>query len=199
MDANISMHNVYEKEEKIEIYRLVNVWGAFFYESFIPGITTHIITQHPDRELIGRAGSLDNSIGPFIVTKQWLIDSIISGKRVNEKKYLPESFAEINNSVGYKTLTLEKRNSKPIYGKLFRNTSFSIITASYSSQEINEITEKIETNSGNVISEYVENSLARYIIMNDGHHSWSGFKLQRDENDRYTISHRFIDRWLQTK
>jgi len=193
MDTNICMHNVHEKEEQIEISRLLSICGAFLYESFIPGITTHIITHHPDKELIGKAGSLDNSTGPFVVTKQWLIDSIISENRVNEKEYLPTSMNKISSST-FKTLTLEKRASKPINGKVFKNTSFSIITDSYTPQEVKEITEKIETNSGNVISEHVENSLAKYIIVNDGHHSWTGFKLEKDENNRYTVSHRFIDR-----
>jgi hypothetical protein len=98
MDANISMHNVHEKDDRVEITRLINVCGAFIYDTFIPGITTHIISQIPDKELIIKAGSLDNSSGPFIVTKQWLIDSIILGKREDEKLYMPPNIEQINNS-----------------------------------------------------------------------------------------------------
>lgn len=197
MDANISMHNVFEKDDKTEIFRLINVWGAFCYESFIPGITSHIITQHPDRELIGKAGSVDNSYGPFVVTKQWLIDSIISGKRADERKYLPPSIEKVNSTPEIKVL--QKRDSRKAIGKLFRGTSFCILHDSYTHEEAEEIKQKIEENQGSIISEYVEGSIAKYIIVNDGHHSFKGFKPEKDEDGKYTVSHRFIDRWLRNK
>jgi len=195
MDANISMHNVFSKEEKTEITRLVNVWGAFIYDSFIPNLTSHIITNTPDKDLIGKAGSVDNTTGPFIVTKQWLVDSILAGKREDERRYLPKTIDRIHNPSGLQTFTLQKKNSKYIFGTLFKKEDFSFVEDSYSADKIEELTEKIEGNSGRIINERVENHSAKYMIVNDGHNSWEGFKLERNKDNKYVVSHRFIDRW----
>lgn len=129
-----------------------------------------------------------------MVTKQWLIDSVISGKREDEKLYLPPNIDNVTNSCVIQPILLEKRSSKAVYGTLFKNISFSIISDSYSPDEIGDLTEKIESNGGSVISEYIENSTSKYIIMNDGHHQWKGFSLDKNEQGKYTVSHRFIDR-----
>ena len=193
------MHNVFSKEEKTEITRLVNVWGAFIYDSFIPNLTSHIITNTPDKDLIGKAGSVDNTTGPFIVTKQWLVDSILAGKREDERRYLPKTIDRIHNPSGLQTFTLQKKNSKYIFGTLFKKEDFSFVEDSYSADKIEELTEKIEGNSGRIINERVENHSAKYMIVNDGHNSWEGFKLERNKDNKYVVSHRFIDRWLLHK
>jgi hypothetical protein len=129
-----------------------------------------------------------------MVTKQWLIDSIILGKREDEKLYLPPNLDHVNNSCTIQPILLEKRSSKAVYGTLFKNISFSVISDSYSPDEIGDITEKIELNGGSVISEYIENSTSKYIIMNDGYHQWKGFNLNKNEQGKYVVSHRFLDR-----
>lgn len=82
------------------------------------------------------------------------------------------------------------------YGVIFNNVVFSIITESYTPEEVEEITEKIESNGGSVISEHIENSCAKYLIMNDGYKHWNGFVLDKNKDGKYVISHRFLDRCL---
>ena len=199
MDANISLHNVHDKEERTVISRLVNVSGAFIYDAFIPGITTHIITSHPDKELNGKAGSFDNTVGPYVVTKQWLIDSILSGKREDEKFYLPTNIQQVNNSLSTPQLDLQKKKSFAKQGTLFKSHVFCIETESYSPAEIEDITDQIETNGGSVVSEHIQNSVAKYKIMNDGFEKWGGFVLDKNDEGKYVVSHRFIDRCLKHK
>lgn len=117
-DVNMCMYNVHSKEDSNIVTRVANACGAFMYDSFIPGITTHIVTQLPDKQLLrnmvnpnsssssnlnfndllSKAGSLDNSSSPYIVTKQWLIDSVISGHKEDEKYYLPGNMEQLTGS-----------------------------------------------------------------------------------------------------
>lgn len=175
MDVNIWMANMHLDQEKDAVYKLANVCGAFIYDTFIPGITTHIITHYPDKRTVSNAGSTDNSISPYIVTIQWLVDSVVSGKKEGEKFYLPANISLLSDSCSVQQQILAKSSAK--YGTLFKSQSFSIIKDSYSEEEIEELTEKIESNGGSLISEQIENSCSKYLIMNDGYCEWEGFNL----------------------
>jgi hypothetical protein len=168
------------------------------YDTFIPGITTHIITQYPDKELLGKAGSTDNTVGPFVITKQWLIDSVLDGKREDETHYLPPNMEQVNNSCIIQQVSLQKKKSN-IIGTVFKSCVFSITTESYSEIETEEITTKIESNGGSVVSEHIQNNVAKYLIMNDGYHDWKGFALEKNEDGKYVVSHRFLDHCLNHK
>lgn len=162
-------------------------------------MTTHIITHYPDKELIGKAGSFDNTVGPFVVTKQWLIDSVLAGKREEETFYIPVNLEQISNSMSLSQTRFIKKKSTSLIGTVFKGVFFSIITDSYTSKEVQEITNKIEGNGGSVISEQIENNISKYIIMNDGYVDWKGFSLDKNEDKKYIISHRFLDHCLNHK
>ena len=51
MDCVIYIDNMTE-EDYIKVSKLLNIWGAFWYDNFIPDITTHIITSLRDKEIM---------------------------------------------------------------------------------------------------------------------------------------------------
>lgn len=163
-------------------------------------MTTHIIAGDVDKKLLKLAGSADNSIPPYIVTKDWLIDSILNGQKSKETYYLPRSFQDLQNSlVSSQSLSLARKSSMK-YSTVFKKVTFCIIKESYTDEEVNELTEKIISNSGAVVSEHIENSCAKYAIQNDGYHKWKGLNSEKDEiTGKYHVSHRFLDECLKAK
>jgi hypothetical protein len=134
-----------------------------------------------------------------VVTKQWLIDSVLAGKREDETFYIPANLNQINNSMSLSETRFIKKKSANLIGTVFKGVVFSIITDSYSSKEVKEITNKIEGNGGSVVSELIENNISKYMIMNDGYIDWKGFSLEKNEDKKYIISHRFLDHCLNHK
>ena len=125
-------------------------------------------------------------------------DSVISGKKEDEKLYLPPDIHLLNNSCSIQQQTITKKTQNK-FGTTFKGLWFSIISDSYSQDDIDEIVDKVESNGGSIISEQIENSWAKYMIMNDGYENWKGFNLTKNQHGKYTISHRFLDRCLSHK
>ena len=143
------------------------------------------------KRLWNKIGSTDNSVPPYLVTKEWLVDSVLKGEKQCESSYIPAN----SNQDTY-------TRSKPAIlkiGVVFKNTTFSIIKESYSKEEIEDIEHKIQANSGFLVSEKIENSTAKYIVQNDGYHGWKGFDLNKNSQGKYTVSHRFVDECLRGK
>ena len=112
--------------------------------------------------------------------------------------YLPPDIHMLSNSFTVQQPLLA-RKTQSMFGTVFKDVHFSIVTKSYTKEECEDITTKIESNGGSVISEQIVNSCAKYLIMNDGADDWKGFILSKNSEGKYIVSHRFLDRCLTNK
>jgi len=115
-------------------------------------------------------------------------------RKVSEQAYVP-AFSDI---IQHKHKKINKK------GKIFKNTVFCFDKSSYTTEELEYYESLIFENGGNVIDENIENSVASYMIHNDGG-SWlpedyTFVKTDKSEkNNKINVSHWFILKCLTEK
>lgn len=77
LSSTISLWDQLPEDDHLLLERLAGATGAFFLDQFDDTITTHIVSNWANEELMKVAGSRDNSHPPYVVTESWLIDSFL--------------------------------------------------------------------------------------------------------------------------
>ena len=189
----------FKNEIKNKIIQLISFCNGFFFETILEN-TDYVIVPLP----FGNSNIIQNKVNAFgvcpkIVTCNWLFDCITKGEIISYELYKPMKSIDIPK---------ETISSKKIFisGTLFKGQTFSIVNKTYKQEQILELREKIEGNSG----EYFDSGnatlpgdfKAKYIILNDGHPQlWNGLIQENNNNGlgKIIISHRYIDECLRTR
>ena len=189
----------FKNEIKSKIIQLISFCNGFFFETILENTDYVIVPLTFDNSNIIQNKVNAFGVCPKIVTCNWLFDCIAKGEIISYELYKPMKSIDIPK---------ETISSKKIFisGTLFKGQTFSIVNKTYRQEQILELREKIEGNSG----EYFDSGnatlpgdfKAKYIILNDGHPQlWNGLIQENNNNGlgKIIISHRYIDECLRTR
>ena len=189
----------FKNEIKSKIIQLISFCNGFFFETILENTDYVIVPLTFDNSNIIQNKVNAFGVCPKIVTCNWLFDCITKGEIISYELYKPMKSIDIPK---------ETISSKKIFisGTLFKGQTFSIVNKTYKQEQILELREKIEGNSG----EYFDSGnatlpgdfKAKYIILNDGHPQlWNGLIQENNNNGlgKIIISHRYIDECLRTR
>ena len=189
----------FKNEIKSKIIQLISFCNGFFFETILENTDYVIVPLTFDNSNIIQNKVNAFGVCPKIVTCNWLFDCIEKGEIISYELYKPMKSIDIPK---------ETISSKKIFisGTLFKGQTFSIVNKTYKQEQILELREKIEGNSG----EYFDSGnatlpgdfKAKYIILNDGHPQlWNGLIQENNNNGlgKIIISHRYIDECLRTR
>ena len=189
----------FKNEIKTKIIKLISFCNGFFFESILENTDYVIVPLTFDNSYVIQNKLNIFGVSPKIVTCNWLFDCIKKGEIISYELYKP-----------LKSIDMPKEtvSSKKIFisGTLFKGQTFSVVNRTYKQEEILEMKEKIEGNSG----EYFDSGnatnpgdfKAKYIILNDGHPSlWNTLIQENNSNGigKIIISHRYLDECLRTR
>ena len=189
----------FKTEIKTKIIKLISFCNGLFFESILENTDYVIVPLTFDNSYIIQNKINIFGVCPKIVTCNWLFDCIRTGEIISFELYKPMKSIDIPK---------ETISSKKIYisGTLFKGQTFSIVNRTYKQEQILEMKEKIEGNSG----EYFDSGnatnpgdfKAKYIILNDGHPTiWNNIIQENNNNGigKIIISHRYLDECLRTR
>ena len=189
----------FKNEIKSKIIQLISFCNGFYFETILENTDYVIVPLTFDNSNIIQNKINSFGVCPKIVTCNWIFDCIEKGEIISYELYKPMKSIDIPK---------ETISSKKIFisGTLFKGQTFSIVNKTYKQEQILEMREKIEGNSG----EYFDSGnatlpgdfKAKYIILNDGHPNlWNGLIQENNNNGlgKIIISHRYIDECLRTR
>ena len=207
----------FDKNTKNKISFAVSVYHGLVYNNVSP-LTNYIICLNKKdmNSITQEITDYSDNNQPRFVTYDFVFDSGNEGVILDTRKYKPLSSIrsededdedDDDDDDSSSECDLNKENKKrkgkrkkAVLSTIFRDETFTIITETYTPEQIAELKEKIIQNSGTIIEKKGTEKKGKHIVMNDGYGPLMTCLLNslREGNEAYCIvSHRFIDKCIE--
>ena len=207
----------FDKSTKNKISFAVSVYNGLVFNNVSPLINYIICLNKTDvNNITQEITDYSDNNQPQFVTYDFVFDSGNEGVILDAKKYKPfnslksdddNEIEDEDDDDSSSECDLNKENKKrkgkrkkAVLSTIFRDETFTIITETYTPEQIAELKEKIIQNSGTIIEKKGTEKKGKHIVMNDGYAPLMTCLLNslRGENETYWIvSHRFIDKCIE--